>query len=218
MPVGVPKVPFRLPEEEDATWVDLYNRLYRQRLLFLGQEVKQEISNQIVGLMVSLAIEDPTRHQFLFINSPGGFVIPGLAIYDTIGFVPPPVYTVCIGVAASMACFILLGGEITKRAAFPHARVMMHQPASSYFKAKTGRLGMDAAEVMHIRGMIVEVYVQKTGKPAWVINTDMGRDSFMSATEARDYGLIDLIGMDELRHLLPKRKKRRRRRRWDPFA
>ena len=99
----------------------LINRLYQQRLLFLGQEVTSEISNQIVGLMVYLSIEDGTRDQYLFINSPGGWVISGVAVYDTMQFVKPHVHTICMGVAASMGSFILLGGEITTRLAFPHA-------------------------------------------------------------------------------------------------
>lgn len=99
----------------------LINRLHRERLLFLGQEVDSEISNQLVGLMVYLSIEDETRDLYLFINSPGGWVIPGIAIYDTMQFVPPDVHTICMGLAASMGSFILVGGEITKRLAFPHA-------------------------------------------------------------------------------------------------
>jgi ATP-dependent Clp endopeptidase proteolytic subunit ClpP len=97
------------------------NRLYRERLLFLGQEVDSEISNQLIGLMVYLSIEDDTKDLYLFINSPGGWVIPGLAIYDTMQFVQPDVQTICMGLAASMGSFILVGGEITKRLAFPHA-------------------------------------------------------------------------------------------------
>lgn len=100
----------------------LLNRLYRERLLFLGQEVDSEISNQLIGLMVYLSIEDDTKDLYLFINSPGGWVIPGVAIYDTMQFVRPEVHTICMGLAASMGSFILVGGEITKRLAFPHAR------------------------------------------------------------------------------------------------
>lgn len=99
----------------------LINRLHRERLLFLGQGVESEISNQLIGLMVYLSIEDDTRDLYLFINSPGGWVIPGIAIYDTMQFVPPDVHTICMGLAASMGSFILVGGEITKRLAFPHA-------------------------------------------------------------------------------------------------
>ncbi|KAI3499654.1 hypothetical protein L1887_35458 [Cichorium endivia] len=99
----------------------LINRLYRERLLFLGQEVDSEISNQLIGLMIYLSIEDDTKDLYLFINSPGGWVIPGVALYDTMQFVQPDVHTICMGSAASMGSFILVGGEITKRLAFPHA-------------------------------------------------------------------------------------------------
>lgn len=110
------KVPVRLVRNI------LINRLYRERLLFLGQEVDSEIGNQIIGLMVYLSIENDTKDLYLFINSPGGWVVPGVAIYDTMQFVQPDVQTICMGLAASMGSFLLVGGEITKRLAFPHAR------------------------------------------------------------------------------------------------
>nr|YP_010290799.1 clp protease proteolytic subunit [Eriocaulon cinereum]YP_010473702.1 clp protease proteolytic subunit [Eriocaulon sp. LE23]ULQ65531.1 clp protease proteolytic subunit [Eriocaulon cinereum]UVH67405.1 clp protease proteolytic subunit [Eriocaulon cinereum]UVH67490.1 clp protease proteolytic subunit [Eriocaulon sp. LE23] len=192
MPIGVPKVPFRSPGEEDAAWVDI-NRLYRERLLFLGQEVDNEISNQLVGLMVYLSLEDETKDLYLFINSPGGWVIPGLAVYDTMQFVPPDVHTICIGLAASMGSFVLVGGEITKRLAFPHARVMIHQPASSFYEAQTGDFFLEAEELLKLRETLTKIYVQRTGKPLWVISEDMERDIFMSATEAQAHGIVDLV-------------------------
>lgn len=121
MPVGVPKVPFLIPGDEDASWIDLYNRLYQERLLFLGQGINSEISNQLVGLMVYLSLEDKTKDLYLFINSPGGEVIPGMGMFDAMHFVEAEVQTVCVGLAASMASLLLVGGEITKRLAFPHA-------------------------------------------------------------------------------------------------
>nr|WNE39581.1 Clp protease proteolytic subunit [Amorphophallus albus] len=195
MPLGVPKVPFRSPGEEDAAWVDIYNRLYRERLLFLGQEVENEISNQIVGLMVYLSIEDKTRDLFLFINSPGGWVIPGIAIFDTMQFVPPDVHTICMGLAASMGSFILVGGEITKRLAFPHAWVMIHQPASSFYDGQTEEFILEVEELLTLRETLTKVYVQRTSNPLWVVSEDMERDVFMSATEAQAYGIIDLVGV-----------------------
>nr|ATV96951.1 clpP-like protease [Cariniana estrellensis] len=196
MPVGVPKVPFQSLEEEDASWVDV-NRLYRQRFLFLGQEVDSEISNQLVGLMVYLSIEDNTKDQYLFINSPGGWIISGVAIYDIMQAVKPDVHTICIGVAASMASFILLGGEITKRLAFPHAsRVMIHQPASSFYQSQTGEFILEAEELLKMRETLTRVYVQRTGKPLWVVAADMERDVFMSATEAQAYGIVDLVAVE----------------------
>lgn len=121
MPIGVPKVPFTLPEDDEASWVDLYNRLYQERLLFLGQEVNSEISNQITGLMVYLSLEDKTKDLYLFINSPGGEVLSGMAIFDIMQIVEAEVHTVCVGLAASMGSLLLVGGEFTKRLAFPHA-------------------------------------------------------------------------------------------------
>nr|YP_010234777.1 clp protease proteolytic subunit [Paphiopedilum parishii]QTC05763.1 clp protease proteolytic subunit [Paphiopedilum parishii] len=195
MPVGVPKVPFRSPGEEDAIWVDL-NRLHRERLLFLGQEVDSEISNQLAGLMVYLSIEDATRDLYLFINSPGGWVIPGIAIYDTMQFVVPDVHTICMGLAASMGSFILVGGEITKRLAFPHA-FMIHQPASSFFEAQAGEFMLEAEELLKIRENLTKVYVQRTYNPLWVISEDMERDVFMSATEAQAHGIVDLVAVED---------------------
>nr|QIQ22817.1 clp protease proteolytic subunit [Cistanche salsa] len=196
MPIGVPKVPFRIPGEEEASWVDVYNRLYRARFLFLGQEIDSEISNQLAGLMIFLSIEDDTKDLYLFINSPGGGVIPGLGLFDTMQLVQPEINTICMGLAASMGSFILVGGEITKRLALPHAWVMIHQPASSFFKAQTGEFIIEAEELMKIRETLTRVYVQRTRKPLWVISKDMERDFFMSATEAQAYGIVDLVAVE----------------------
>nr|YP_008963420.1 clp protease proteolytic subunit [Sedum sarmentosum]AFQ99087.1 clp protease proteolytic subunit [Sedum sarmentosum] len=195
MPIGVPRVPFRSPGEEDASWVDI-NRLYRERLLFLGQEVDNELSNQLIGLMVYLTIEDRNRELYVFINSPGGWVIPGIAVYDTMQFVPPDVHTICMGLAASMGSFVLVGGEITKRLAFPHARVMIHQPASSFYESQTGEFVLEAEELLNLRETITMVYVQRTGKSFWVVSEDMERDVFMSATEAQAHGIVDLVAVE----------------------
>ena len=196
MPIGVPRVPFRSPGEEDALWIDVYNRLYRERLLFLGQGVDSEISNQLIGLMVYLSIEDDTKDLYLFINSPGGWVIPGVAIYDTMQFVRPDIQTICMGLAASMGSFILVGGEITKRLAFPHARVMIHQPVAAFYEAQTGEFILEAEELLKLRETLTRVYAQRTGKPLWVVSEDMERDVFMSAIEAQAYGIVDLVATE----------------------
>nr|YP_009937072.1 clp protease proteolytic subunit [Meconopsis punicea]YP_010145208.1 clp protease proteolytic subunit [Meconopsis quintuplinervia]QGX06589.1 clp protease proteolytic subunit [Meconopsis punicea]QNT26176.1 clp protease proteolytic subunit [Meconopsis punicea]QNT26260.1 clp protease proteolytic subunit [Meconopsis punicea]QQN90360.1 clp protease proteolytic subunit [Meconopsis quintuplinervia]UER99633.1 clp protease proteolytic subunit [Meconopsis punicea] len=196
MPIGVPKVPFRIPGEEDSVWVDVYNRLYRERILFLGQQVDSEIANQLMGLMIYLTIEDDTKDVYLFINSPGGWVTPGIAMYDTMQFVQPDVHTICMGLAASMGSFVLVGGEITKRLAFPHARVMIHQPASSFYEAQTGEFVLEAEELLKLRETITRVYVQRTGNPLWAVSEDMERDVFMSATEAQAHGIVDLVAVE----------------------
>nr|YP_009450118.1 clp protease proteolytic subunit [Burmannia oblonga]ANK36315.1 clp protease proteolytic subunit [Burmannia oblonga] len=195
MPVGIPKVPFRSPGEEDAVWVDI-NRLYRERILFLGQEIDSEISNQLVGLIVYLTIEDNTKDLYLFINSPGGWVIPGISLYDIIQFVPQDVHTICIGLAASMGSLILVGGEITKRLAFPNARVMIHQPYSSFYEAKTGEFILEAEELLKLRETLTKVYAKRTGNPLSLVSEDMERDVFMSALEAKAYGIVDLVAIE----------------------
>nr|YP_010809779.1 clp protease proteolytic subunit [Euphorbia major]UOA67471.1 clp protease proteolytic subunit [Euphorbia major] len=195
MPIGVPKVPFRHPGEDDSLWIDLYNRLYRERLLFLGQGVDSEISNQLIGLMVYLSIESETKDLYLFINSPGGWVIPGVAMYDTMQFVRPDVQTICMGLAASMGSFILVGGKITKRLAFPHARVMIHQPIAGFYQAQIAEFVLEAEELLKLREIITRIYAQRTGKPLWVVSEDMERDVFMSATEAQAHGIVDLIAV-----------------------
>nr|WFG51396.1 ATP-dependent Clp protease proteolytic subunit [Astragalus vulpinus] len=208
MPVGIPKVPFLIPrdddddhddddkdedDDEDASWFDLYNRVYEERLLFLGQEINSEIANQIVGLMVYLSIADKTRDIYLFINSPGGGIISGMSIYDGMHFVDADVQTVGVGVAASMAALILAGGVITQRLAFPHSRIMIHQPASSYLDGQSIECISEILEIQKMSDHIVAAYAQRTGKPAWQICKDMKRDSFMTAEEAQAYGLVDMV-------------------------
>nr|YP_010898262.1 clp protease proteolytic subunit [Dipterocarpus littoralis]WHL46691.1 clp protease proteolytic subunit [Dipterocarpus littoralis] len=196
MPLGIPKVPFQGPDDETSSWVDLY-RLYRQRFLFLGEEIDNEISNNIVGIMVFLTLEDSTKDQYLFLNCPGGGVIPGISIFDAIQFVPPDVHTIDVGLAASMGSFLLVGGTITKRMAFPHARVMIHEPSTSFIpdSQQTREFFLEVDELAKFREEIIEVYVQRTGNPFWVIALDMERDVFMSATEAKAYGIVDLVAV-----------------------
>nr|AXR86851.1 clp protease proteolytic subunit [Parashorea macrophylla] len=195
MPVGIPKVPFQGPDDETSSWVDLFNRLYRQRLLFLGEEIDNEISNNIVGIMVFLALEDHTKDQYFFLNCPGGGVIPGISIYDTMQFVTPDVHTIDVGLAASMGSFLLVGGTITKRMAYPHARVMIHQPSTSFIpdSHQTREFFLEMNELSKFRDAIIEIYVQRTGQPDWVISQDLERDIFMSPSQALEYGIIDLI-------------------------
>nr|YP_010048186.1 clp protease proteolytic subunit [Pilea pumila]QPK42794.1 clp protease proteolytic subunit [Pilea pumila] len=196
MPIGVPQVTFQNPGDEEESWIDLYNRLYRERVIFLGQEVDTDASNQLIGLMVYLSVEDDTKDLYLFINSPGGSVIPGLAVYDTMQFVQPDIQTICVGLAASMGSFLLVGGEITKRIAFPHAWVMIHQPSSSFYKTTLVNFILEVEELLKMRETLTKVYAQRTGKSLWVVSEDMERDTFMSATEAQAYGLIDLVAVE----------------------
>ncbi|CAF2381116.1 unnamed protein product [Brassica oleracea var. botrytis] len=139
--------------------------------------------------MIYLSIEKDTKDLYLFINSPGGWVISGMAIYDTMQFVRPDVQTICMGLAASIASFIL------KKLFYYIIRVMIHQPASSFYEAQTGEVILEAEELLKLRETITRVYVQRTGKPIWVVSEDMERDVFMSATEAQAHGIVDLVAV-----------------------
>ncbi|PIA32663.1 hypothetical protein AQUCO_04400094v1 [Aquilegia coerulea] len=173
MPVGVPKVPFLIPKAKEASWVDVYNRLYRQRFLFLGQEIDRVISNQLVGLIVFLNIENKKKEIFLYLNCPGGWILPGFGLVGTMQTVKPDVNTICIGVAVSIGSFILLGGTATKRLAFEHAKIMMYQPFSSFFKLapRDGRLELSLLLDAHQK--IVRAYVRKTGQTPWAVSRDL---------------------------------------------
>nr|YP_009994299.1 clp protease proteolytic subunit [Cuscuta nitida]QNP08413.1 clp protease proteolytic subunit [Cuscuta nitida] len=196
MPIGVPRVRFQYRQDRSKVWIDIYNRLYRERCLFLAHVIDSQIANQLVGLFIYLGVQDDTKDIFLFINSPGGGIISGLAIYDTMQFVRPDIQTVCVGLAASMGSFLLVGGTITKRLAFPHAwRVMIHQPMSTFFETQTVEAILEAEELLKLRESLAKVYVQRTGKPDWVITEDMERDVFLSATEAKAYGIVDVVGV-----------------------
>nr|YP_010566828.1 clp protease proteolytic subunit [Medicago doliata]UZC32519.1 clp protease proteolytic subunit [Medicago doliata] len=193
MPIGVPKVPFQLPEDDEASWIDLYNLLFEERFLFLGQEVNTEISNQLVGLMVYLSLQDKSKDLYLFINSPGGEVLSGMAIFDIMQIVEAEVHTVCVGLAASMGSLLLAGGAFTKRLAFPHARVMIHQPATSLYEGPVGECMLEADEILILRKTMTDIYAQRTGKASWQIYKDMERDFFMSAEEAQHHGIVDTV-------------------------
>nr|YP_010041315.1 clpP-like protease [Alniphyllum fortunei]QPA36093.1 clpP-like protease [Alniphyllum fortunei] len=194
MPVGVPKVSFRIPGDEEESWVDL-NRLYRQRGLFLFNDLDSEMSNQLVGLIVFLSIEDSTKDLYLFISSPGGGIIPGVALYDIMQIVLPYVHTIGLGVVASMASFVLVGGEVTNRIALPNARVMIHQPAGIFPEEPAEDYSSETMEVLRMRFRVTATYAQRTGKPFWIVSVDMERDTFMSALEANIYGIVDSVGI-----------------------
>ena len=195
MPIGVPKVPFRLPGEPSAQWVDLYNRLYRERVLFLCQELDDELANQLVGIMLYLNSEDKNKGLYLYINSPGGSVTCGIAVYDAMNYVQSPVTTICVGTAASMASFILAGGDTGKRIALPYSRIMIHQPEGGS-QGQASEVLAESEEVMRIRRQVGQIYAQRTGQPLSRISRDMDRDQFLSSEEAKTYGLVDQVAVD----------------------
>lgn len=192
MPIGVPKVPYRMPGEPYTQWIDIYNRLYRERIIFLGRDVDDEIANQIVAVMLYLDSEDPGKDIVLYINSPGGSVTAGLAIYDTMQHIKSDVVTICVGLAASMGSFLLTAGAKGKRLALPHSRIMIHQPSGGT-RGQASDIEIEAREIIRIRRQLNQIYCDRTGQPLEKIEKDMDRDYFMSPHEAKEYGLIDRV-------------------------
>ncbi|PPS44208.1 ATP-dependent Clp protease proteolytic subunit [Chroococcidiopsis sp. TS-821] len=192
MPIGVPKVPYRMPGEPYTQWIDIYNRLYRERIIFLGREVDDEIANQIIAVMLYLDSEDPGKDIYLYINSPGGMVTSGMAIYDTMQHIKSDVVTICVGLAASMGSFLLAAGTKGKRLALPHSRIMIHQPSGGT-RGQATDIEIEAREILRIRHQLNQIYAENTGQPIEKIEKDMDRDFFMSAEEAKQYGLIDKV-------------------------
>lgn len=192
MPLGVPKVAYRIPGAPNAEWVDIYNRLYRERIIFLGREIDDKLANEIIGILLYLDSEDNNKPIYLYINSAGGSVISGLSIYDTMQHIKSPVITINVGLAASMASFLLAAGEKGKRIALPHSRVMIHQ-AMGGAQGQAEDIKVEAQQILQIHENIVRMYSKMTGKETEVIRKDLMRDNFMSAEQAKEYGIIDKV-------------------------
>ena len=193
MPIGTPSVPYRLPGSQYERWVDIYTRLGVERILFLGSEVNDAIANSLVAQMLYLDSEDSSKPIYLYINSPGGSVTAGLAIYDTIQYVKSEVVTICVGLAASMGAFLLGAGTKGKRMALPHSRIMIHQPLGGTSQRQASDIEIEAREILRIKDMLNRSMADMTGQELAKIEKDTDRDYFMSAAEAVEYGLIDRV-------------------------
>ena len=193
MPIGTPSVPYRLPGSQYERWVDIYTRLGVERILFLGSEVNDAIANSLVAQMLYLDSEDSSKPMYLYINSPGGSVTAGLAIYDTIQYVKSDVVTICVGLAASMGAFLLGAGTKGKRLALPHSRIMIHQPLGGTSQRQASDIEIEAREILRIKDMLNQSMADMTGQPLEKIAKDTDRDYFLSAAEAVEYGLIDRV-------------------------
>ena len=192
MPIGVPSVPFRLPGSTYEQWISIYDRLFRERIIFLSEEVDDGIANAIVAYMLYLDSEDSSKPIYLYINSPGGSVTAGMAIFDTMQHIKSEVITICVGLAASMGAFLLCAGEKGKRLALPHARIMIHQPLGGS-RGQASDIEIEAREILRIRGVLDSILAERTGKDLETIQKDTDRDYFMSAQEALEYGLVDQV-------------------------
>ena len=171
---------------------DIYSRLLKDRIVFLDGEINDLTADLVVAQLLLLESQDPERDISLYINSPGGVVTAGLAIYDTIKYIKPDVQTICIGQAASMAAVILAGGAKGKRFALPSGRVMMHQPWGGA-EGQAKDINIQAREILRLKKMLTEYIAKDTGKSFETVAADLERDNFMSAAEARDYGIVDKV-------------------------
>jgi ATP-dependent Clp protease, protease subunit len=171
---------------------DIYSRLLKDRIIFIGTPIDDQVANVVMAQLLFLAGEDPEKDIMIYINSPGGSVYAGLAIYDTMSYVEPRVGTICMGIAASMAAVILAGGSAGMRMSLPNTRVLIHQPSGG-FSGQAADIQIHAQEILRVRRRLDEILAHHTGKPIEVINRDSDRDFFMSAEEAKAYGLIDEI-------------------------
>ncbi|MCP9882699.1 ATP-dependent Clp protease proteolytic subunit [Cyanobium sp. Alchichica 3B3-8F6] len=193
MPIGTPSVPYRLPGSQYERWVDIYTRLGVERILFLGSEVNDAVANALVAQMLYLDSEDNSKPIYLYINSPGGSVTAGLAIYDTMQYVKSDVVTICVGLAASMGAFLLGAGTKGKRLALPHSRIMIHQPLGGTSQRQASDIEIEAKEILRLKDMLNHSMADMTGQSFEKIEKDADRDYFLSAAEAKDYGLIDRV-------------------------
>jgi len=171
---------------------DIFSRLLRDRIIFLGSEVNDEVANVIVAQLLFLEAEDPDKDIHLYINSPGGSVTAGLAIYDTMQFVRPEVETLCVGMAASMAAWLLAAGAPGKRTALAHSRIMIHQPAGGV-RGQATDIDIQAQEILKLREQMNRILAGHTGKDVEKIAADTERDYYMSGSEATEYGLVDRV-------------------------
>ena len=171
---------------------DIYSRLLKDRIIFLGSEVEDGVANSIVAQMLFLEATDPEKDIHFYINSPGGVITSGMAIYDTMNYIKCDVSTICIGQAASMGAFLLAAGAKGKRFALPHARIMIHQPSGGA-RGQATDIEIQAEEMMKTKKLINKILAERTGKTEKTIQNDTERDKFMSADEAKAYGLIDEV-------------------------
>jgi ATP-dependent Clp protease protease subunit len=184
---------------------DIFSRLLMDRIVFLGTPINDDVANIVIAQLLFLAADNPERDINLYINSPGGSVSAGMAIYDTMQFLDAPIRTICMGMAASMGAFLLAAGSPGKRMALPHARIMIHQPSGGA-QGTAADIEIQAREILYLRAKMNELMAKHSGRPVEQIERDIDRDRFMSAEEAKEYGLIDSV-IAQRRAIEPAEKK-----------
>jgi ATP-dependent Clp protease, protease subunit len=171
---------------------DIYSRLLNERIIFLGTPIDDQVANLVIAQLIHLESEDPDKDVSIYVNSPGGQVYSGLAIYDTMQFIKPDVQTICVGIAMSMGAVILAGGTEGKRLALPNAKILIHQ-VSGGFQGQATDIEIQARETIALKRRLEEILAQHSGRPMEQISKDMERDYFMTSQEAQDYGIIDNV-------------------------
>ena len=171
---------------------DIFSRLLNERIIFLGTPIEDQVANLVVAQLLHLESQDPDKDISIYINSPGGSVYSGLAIYDTMKFVKPDIATMCVGVAMSMGSLLLAGGTKGKRAALPNSRILIHQPSAG-FEGQSTDIEIHAREILNVRERLDEIYAENTGLSKEQVREDMERDRFFTAEQALEYGLIDRV-------------------------
>ena len=171
---------------------DIFSRLLNERIIFLGTPIEDQVANLVVAQLLHLESQDPEKDISIYINSPGGSVYSGLAIYDTMRFVKPDIHTMCVGVAMSMGSLLLAGGTKGKRAALPNSRILIHQPSAG-FEGQSTDIEIHAREILTVRARLDEIYAENTGLSKEQVREDMERDRFFTAEQALEYGLIDRV-------------------------
>jgi len=171
---------------------DIYSRLLKDRIIFLGTAIDDEVSNLVIAQMLYLESEDPDKEIFFYLNTPGGHVSSGLAIYDTMQYIKPAVSTVCMGQAASMGALLLAAGQKGKRYALPHSRILIHQPLGG-FSGQATDIDIQAREILRLKEDLNQILAELTGQPMKKITADTERDYYMTGAQAREYGIIDKI-------------------------
>jgi ATP-dependent Clp protease protease subunit len=171
---------------------DIYSRLLNERIIFLGTPIEDQVANLVVAQLLHLEAEDPEKDISIYINSPGGSIYSGLAIYDTMNFVKPDIATMCVGVAMSMGSLLLAGGARGKRACLPNSRILIHQPSAG-FEGQSTDIEIHAREILKVRARIDQIYAAHTGRAEEEVRRDMERDRFFTAEQALEYGMIDRV-------------------------
>ena len=171
---------------------DIYSRLLKERIIFLGSPINDDLANLVIAQLLFLESEDPDKDVYLYINTPGGLVTAGLAIYDTMQYIKPDVVTICLGQAASMGAVLLAAGTKGKRYALPHSRILLHQPMGG-FEGPAADVDIQAREILRLREALNKILTEHTGQPLEKIQSDTDRDFYMTSAQAKEYGIIDEV-------------------------